>query len=202
MAIRQTVFGPVSKGMGPQGEAEGTKHRFMGDPAEGQQGRPGWQFRKLANEVSVAGTDLRPRRLVGRWQTLDGVCDPAVDEFEAIVGGTRFGAARETEAMHGLVEDDAGMVPREGPPRRIGAMQARRQTDDQEPRPLGPEGRYRQGMVVGIALADLIEMGSESGTVPTGQNRRRWTRPWHDAVFRRQLAPPEASRRARFMSPR
>ena len=59
--------------------------------------------------------------------------------------------------MQRFVKQDAGIIAGEWPAGAIGAVHARRQADNQQPRLRITEGRDRTGVVVGMALANAGE---------------------------------------------
>ena len=62
------------------------------------------------------------------------VGDARVDERQPVVRPRIEFAAREAEFDQRRVEQVAGIIAGEGPPGAVGAAQAGRQADDQEPR--------------------------------------------------------------------
>ena len=72
------------------------------------------------------------------------------------VSVSAFGRARivspagEPDLEQSAIEQLAGIVTEEGTPGAIGALQSRREPDDEEPRAVGPEGRNRAVEPIGM----------------------------------------------------
>src|SRR6476661_8217374 len=67
-----------------------------------------------------------------------------------IMQSVSVSAASEPDLEQSAVEQLAGIVTEEGTPGAIGALQSRREPDDQEPRAVGAEGRNRAVEPVGM----------------------------------------------------
>ena len=94
----------------------------MRDTAKGQNHRPGWHGVELPCQVRVAGIDLGTDGLVPGRQAFHGIRDPAILELERIVRRRRFRVSRESKLVKRLVQQNAGMVAREGSACAIGAV--------------------------------------------------------------------------------
>ncbi len=68
--------------------------------------------------------------------------------------------------MERAVEQDAGVVAGKRSPGAIGAMQARRQANDQQPMTLASKRRDRPAVVLGMALADRLEKRGQPAAAP------------------------------------
>ena len=72
------------------------------------------------------------RRLVFRRHAAHGVGDARVDQRQPVVDAFVVVAARERKFLQRRVKKVAGIVAGERPPGAVGALQARRQSDDQQ----------------------------------------------------------------------
>ena len=81
-----------------------------------------------------AGVDFRRQRLVLRRHAAHGIADPAIDQRQPVVGPRLVDAVGKAVFEQRRVEQVAGVVAGEGPPGAVGALQARREADDQQPR--------------------------------------------------------------------
>ena len=130
-------------------------------------------FGDLGGQEPAAGLALRRRRLVFRRHASDRVGDPAVDQGEAVIGALVIDAAREAEFEQGRVEQVARIVAGEGPPGPVGAAQAGRQADDQQPRVARPEWRDRRIEPGRFARAPRLAKSDQARTERAVPPRRR-----------------------------
>ena len=101
--------------------------------------------------------DLGRGRLVLGRHAAHGVGDHAVDQLEAVVGSCLVAAARKAEGEQCLVQQVARVVAGERAAGAIGALQARRQPHDQQPRAVGVLSTERgDGAVEPSGLARLV----------------------------------------------
>ena len=68
--------------------------------------------------------------------------------------------------MQRAVQEDAGVVAREGPPRAVGSVTAGSQPDDQQSMAPAAERRDGAAMVVGVLGLDGVEVAREARTEP------------------------------------
>ena len=87
----------------------------------------------------------------------------------AVVGPRLVVAAGEAEFDQRRVEQVAGIVAGERPAGAVGAAQAGREADDQQPRVERPEGRHRRVEPVRLALAPVSRNATSRGQ--SGQSR-------------------------------
>ena len=91
-------------------------------------------FLERADEEVAAGRDLGRRRLVLGRHAAHCIADPAIDQFEAVVGACGIGAAGEAEIDQRRVEQVAGIVAGERPAGAVGAAQPGRQAEHEKTR--------------------------------------------------------------------
>ena len=85
----------------------------------------------FGTKKAVAGSNLDTDRLVGRWQTLDGVGDATATQYQVVVCTLGIGPTGQSQLMQGLVQEDACVVTGKWSPGSIRAVEARRQANDQ-----------------------------------------------------------------------
>ena len=113
----------------------------------------------------------RRRRLVLRRHAAHRIGDAAVDQLKSVVGMRAVLAAREAVARQRLVEQLAGVVAGERPAGAVGALQAGRQTDDQQARIERAERGDRR-----VEPGRLVARAMSCGT-PTSRGQRGQSRP-------------------------
>ena len=132
------------------------------------------QFRHFGDrgfEEIAAGCDLRRRRLVFRRHAAHGIGDPAIDQFKSVVGARRILAARKPVMPKRLVQQIAGLIAGERPAGAVGALQPRRETDDQQPRVERTEGGHRRvepGRLFGAPFVAKRDQPRTARTVASG----------------------------------
>src|SRR6185312_3974631 len=114
------------------------------DTSERQDGLQVSHFGNRRDEEVPARLDLGRRWFVLRRHAAHRVADAAVDEREAVVRMRFVFAAGEAVPQQGLVEQHAGIVAGERPAGAVGALQARRKPDDQQPRVRRPKRGHRR----------------------------------------------------------
>ncbi len=86
-------------------------------------------------QILVACLDLHRQGLIGGRNAFHRVGDPRiVQQSSPSVAAIGYRAGSQSEPVQGRVQQNAGMIAREGPPGAIGAVHARRQTDDHQAR--------------------------------------------------------------------
>jgi len=159
------MLGAMAEGKGRLAVAQGGQHGAMGNAAQGQdRAEPGQGCDFLAQE-GVAGADLYRRGFVFRRHAAHAVGDPAVQKLQAIVGTCLIDAAGKTRGQQGRIEQVAGAVAGEGPPRAVGPAHARRQADHQQAGVHRAEGLDRAVVPVGLAFP----VGRPEGDKPRAQ---------------------------------
>lgn len=158
---RKHVAGAVGKSSLRRFDARRAQHGGMGNATQRDDDSHSRQRGELSGQVGIAQPDLVRQRLVGWRQTLDCVRDPAVAQPQAVTRGQGFGAARKTVRMQRAVEQDAGVIAGKRSPGAIGAMQSRRQTNDQQPMTLASKRRNRPAVVAGMSLAHRLEKAGQ-----------------------------------------
>lgn len=114
------------------------------------------EFFQLHLEISVATFDFPGLGFVRRGQALDGVGDPAMGERQPVIHRNRFAVAGQAKFVQGLVQQNAGVIAREWPAGAVGAVQSRREADDQQPGCRITERRDWPGMIIGMGSAHGI----------------------------------------------
>ncbi len=87
-----------------------------------------------------------------RRHTANGVGYAAIHQLQPVVSRNRLGSGGEAVTVQGAVQQQAGVVAGERPARAIGAVQPRRQTDDEQASLSGPERRHRFRVIARIFL--------------------------------------------------
>ena len=141
--------------------------RFMGDASQRQDRAALRHRRQVRSEIAIAGADLGGQRLVSRRQTLDGVGDPAVDETQSVVACAGDWLRRESMRIQRLVEQDTGVIARERPARRIGAVHAGCQADDEQPRGRVAKGWHGSAPIIRMQESHLGQECIEPRTATT-----------------------------------
>jgi len=166
--VRKLMRDVVPEDMFLEFEAVSPEQRLVRDATEGDdhlQIRHGGQF---GLEMAIALADFGGHRLVGRRQAAHGIGDATIGQLHQrvgpFVGAERLGDAGETETMQGRIEQFAGNVAAERSTGAIRPFFARPETDHQQARSERTEGRHRQGMPVGVALADHGKVRSKART--------------------------------------
>ena len=124
----------------------------------------------------------------------------ASTSFKPVVGPRLEVAAGEAVFLQRGVEQVAGVVAGERPPGAVGAAQARRQADDQQPRVERPERGHRRVEPRRLALAPGLAEGDEPRTAADNRGRVwRWCQPCLRILCGRQDGPinPRNRRRRR-----
>ena len=167
-SVRQLMRDVVPEDVFLELQAIGPEQRLVRDAAEGDdhlQIRHGGQ---LGLEMAVALADFGSYRLVGRRQAAHGIGDAAIGQLHQrigpLIGTERLGDAGKTETMQGRIKQFAGDVAAERSTGAIRPFFARSEADHQQARRERAEGRHRQGMPVGVALADHGEVRSKART--------------------------------------
>jgi len=91
---------------------------------------------------------LRKVKKIGNAQLFEA----AIDQNQSVVGPLAVFAAGEAELLERGVKQHAGEIAGEGAAGAVGAFQARRQSDDQQPRFPVAERRHRRVEPAGIGL--------------------------------------------------
>jgi len=115
--------------------ASAERHRggVVGDPPERDDRRKVRHFRNGGAQEIAAMGDLLAVRLVFGRHAAHRIGDAGVAQRKPVVRAGEKGAARKAEVEKGRVEEIAGVIAGERPPRPIGTLQPRRKADDQEP---------------------------------------------------------------------
>ena len=120
----------------------------------------------LRGEVCVAGTDLRGQGAVLRWHAFDRIDDAGVHERQGIVRGDGYRCAREPGLVERAVQEDTCVVSRERPAGAVRPVHAGGETDDDDARRCGAEGRHRTRPVVRVRSARPGPKAHESRAAP------------------------------------
>ena len=129
----QGVARAVREGKLRLAEAQRRQRAVVRDAPQRDHRRHIGQRRDARPQEAAAGGDLRRRRLVLRRHAAHRIGDDAVDELQAVVGARLVAPAGEAELQQRCVEEIAGVVAGERSPGAIGAVEARREADDQQP---------------------------------------------------------------------
>ena len=95
-----------------------------------------------------------------------GIGDRAGDEPQAIIGPRTISPGREAVFDQRLIEKVSGEIAREGPPRAVGAIEARRQTNDQQPCVKRAKNRNRRIVPFGLRRLQRIAECGETRAKP------------------------------------
>ena len=125
-------------------QTEGTNNGLMGDPAESDDRAQIRQGRDRRSEKGTAALNFRRHRLVLRRHAAHGIGDRARDKPQAVVHRRSVSARGKAEFDQHLIEKDAGEIAGKGPPRAVGAAQARREANHQQTRVKCSEIRNRR----------------------------------------------------------
>ena len=174
----QGVFRGVREAMAAVRQAAGAQHRRMGDRAQREDDADARLLCEFRAQKFVARLDFQRQRLVGRRQAFHRVGDTRVEEPQFVIGGGRYGAARETILMQRLVEQYPGMIAGKRPTGAIGPVLARRQADDEQARVWVAERGNRPAEVVGF-----FEPTASRNAARRGQRLH----PGSNVLFMRQL---------------
>ncbi len=185
----------VAEGRVPELQAEGLEHCAVGNASKGENHSARRHRRQLGAQIIVTVAHLGPHRLVLRRQALDRIGDSAVQEPQRIAPVQRRRLVAESERVQRLVEQLARVVACERPPGTVGAVHARREPDDQQPRTPRTERRHRTRVVVRMLRFHLVKERSQARTAPTVQIEK-W-RSGHGAYVARSVIAPQG----RFPSP-
>src|SRR5688572_24883331 len=120
------------------------------------------QSGELDSQVRIAVADLLGPRLVAGRHTLHRVGDPTVAKHEAVIRSARLGTARKSELVQRAVEQDSGVIAREGTAGGVRAVQTGRESDDQEPRVGIAERRNRRAVVSRKLLTPRFQKRGET----------------------------------------
>src|SRR5262245_60349662 len=114
----------------------------MRDAAEDNNGTEFFHLSQGRRQEVAAGPYFLRRRLVLRWHAAHGVGDATIDQFQSVVGVRAVAALRKAKFTEGLVEQHTGVIAREGSPGAVGALQSRREPDNQHAGIERAERRY------------------------------------------------------------
>jgi hypothetical protein len=163
MAIaRQSMLGGVRKSAGAALHAEGEQRCIVRDAPERNEHARAFELRELHLQIAVALANLIGQGLVLGRCALHGIADACAPQLEPIIGGVPLRLARETERVQRLIEEDAGEVACEGPPRAIRTVHSRCEPDEHDPWAGVAEGGDGPAPVLGVARVRLGEIGRES----------------------------------------
>ena len=147
----------VAKRMGRGAQSQGPQDGTVGNgPQRQDDGRPG-QRRNLLLEIHIAGAHFSRRGLVLWWHAANGISDAAIQKLQAIVRCKTLRPAGKAELVQSHVQEFAGEVASEWAAGGIGAMQARRQSNQQQPGVSWTERRHRATMVARVMPADFSQ---------------------------------------------
>ena len=178
-------------------QAERLQRRFVRNAAERHDRAQPWHRSQCRDEEWPAGVDLRRQRLVLRRHAVHRVADPAIDQRQPVVGPGLIDALGEAVFEQRGIEQVAGEIAGEGTPGAVGALQPRREADDQEPAVGIAERRHRRIEPVRFTRARCLAEAGEprtERTIAIGFGRRRSGR-------RRAAGPVVLSRRNRRHRP-
>ena len=142
------------------------EHRLVRDPSERKVHLHLRHLLHLGGKVCVAGPDLLRQRLVLRGHALDRVADARVHQPQRILGADRDRSARQPGIEEGLVEEDPGVIPREGARGAVRPVHTRGKTDDEDARVRVTERGHRVRPVVRVTTARFLEECREPRTAP------------------------------------
>ncbi len=157
------------EGVAARGHLESAQNGIVRDPPQGEHRGALRQRGELGREIRVALADFGGKGLVVRRQAFDRVGDARVDEPQRVASAKRLGFAAETEVEQGSIEQNAGIVAGEGPPRGIGAMLPGRKPDDDQSRLAIPERRYGMAEIPRMIASDGVEEPRQAGTAATAE---------------------------------
>jgi hypothetical protein len=155
----------------------------MRDGTERKQHAAGGQGFDLGLEEGPAGVGLCRRRLVRGRQALHRIRDSRGLQLQAIVRCQRMRTAGKAHCVQGPVKQDAREIAGERPTAGIGAMQSRREADNQQCRPGRSEGRHGSIVVVGKLLPQRVPVARQTGAQAA-------VRGWPETAAQAFGAPP------------
>ncbi len=138
----------------------------MRNAAEGHDQGAFWQHGQFGLEISVAAANLGRQRLVARGQALHRIADAAIDETKAVAGRHGFRARGETVRVQRAVQQDSGVIAGKGSSGPVRAMQARRESHDQQAMTRAAEGRHRAAVILRMSVSHGVEKAGEPRAKP------------------------------------
>ena len=137
------MHGTVHKRRRSSAQAQRLQCRIVRDPSQRYDGAQIGHGLDLSDQIRPAGVDLRRQRLVLRRHAVHRVADPAIDQGQPVIGTSQIDAFGKTIFEQGRIEQVAGIIAGEGTPGAVGALHARREADDHQPRFRIAEGGHR-----------------------------------------------------------
>ena len=128
----QAMNGSVAKGPGAALFAQGREDGIMGYTAQGENDFQVFQGIYFPGQKRPAGLDFGAGWLVLRRDTTNGVGDPAVYKFQAIVGGCFKNSGCQLVFEERGVKQVTSVIAGERPSRAVCTAQARGQSDNKQ----------------------------------------------------------------------
>ena len=164
--VSQSVFRRVRKSILPGRQIASAQHRRMRNCPQSQNNAHARACGQFCPQILVACLDLHRQGFIGGRHAFHGVGNPRVDERKSVGCGIGYRAGSQSEPVQGPVQQYSGMISREGPPGSIGAVQARRQTDDYQARGGITKRRNRPAVVIRLPQLHRIQKCGQSRATP------------------------------------
>ncbi len=140
----------------------------MGYAAQGDENAHLGGGSQFFGQKMVAGADFLWQRFVLRRQAFHGIGDATVQEPQRIILRDGGGLAGKSVTVQGVVEQDAGVVAREGAARPVCAVHAGGKTDDEQGCLWITKRGNGTGMVVRILASHIGQKTHQPGTIRAG----------------------------------
>ena len=166
--VRQGVAHIVAESEFLEFEVVSPKQCLVSDGTKGDNNFESRHRGQLGLQVAVTLANFGCCRLVRWWQATHGIGDATIAQLHGwigpVIGAQRLCFAGKTEAVQGGIEQFAGDITGEGAARPVGAFFAGAEADNKQFCIKGAEGRNRQGVPVGVALANVGKVLGQSWT--------------------------------------
>lgn len=185
LVVVQFVLRAVGEGVRALFGIEDCKDLVVSDAAKRDNSYQFWKAINLCGEEWSACFDFVGRWFIRRWHASDRVGDHAVFEREPVVRRRFVSSSRKPKLFQCCVQEVAGVIAGEGPPRAVCAADARREPDDEQARiaiaKRGDSAVKPRGLS-GLILGSIVDEARAQGACLAGLG--------NNLVFSRHVTSP------------